>query len=148
MERIPEDLYKRILACMPIPCVDIVIFHDGKALLVKRVEEPFKGEWWLPGGRILKGESLEDAARRKAKEETGLDVEIMKKIGSYETLHERGSLGTKGAHTVNIAFLARPGKAEIRLDSHHSSHRWIGHIEDSLNSYVKDVLRDSGVFRP
>ncbi len=41
----------------------------------------FKGYWALPGGRVDPGETVEQAVLREIKEETGLEVKIMKKIG-------------------------------------------------------------------
>ena len=69
MTFIPWSLYEQILDNMPIACVDVAILHDGKVLLVKRLDEPAKGQYWLPGGRVLKGEMLRDAAIRKTRDE-------------------------------------------------------------------------------
>ncbi|HKP12945.1 MAG TPA: NUDIX hydrolase, partial [Blastocatellia bacterium] len=61
----------------PAVTADIVLFHrDGErieVLLIKRAGEPFKGAWAVPGGFIDEGESLERAAARELKEETGLE---------------------------------------------------------------------------
>jgi 8-oxo-dGTP diphosphatase len=61
----------------------IIPFPEGKILLVKRDTVPFKGYWALPGGRVDPGESVEQTIVRECKEETGLDVEIVRKIGEY-----------------------------------------------------------------
>jgi 8-oxo-dGTP diphosphatase len=66
----------------PFAC-DMVLVEDGKMLLVRRGREPFKGEWATPGGRIEDGETAEECAKREMKEETGLDVEILKLTGIY-----------------------------------------------------------------
>lgn len=58
----------------PYPTVDVVIEVEGGVVLVERRNEP-KG-WALPGGFVDYGEAPEDAARREAREETGLDVEL------------------------------------------------------------------------
>jgi 8-oxo-dGTP diphosphatase len=44
---------------------------------------PFKGYWALPGGRMDLGETIEQTVIREVKEETGLDVEVVRKIGEY-----------------------------------------------------------------
>lgn len=61
----------------------IVEFPNDKILLVKRGTVVFKGYWAIPGGRIEVGESVEEALLREVKEETGLDVRIVRKIGEY-----------------------------------------------------------------
>lgn len=71
---IPTALYTEVQAVIPIPCVDILIRHQEKFLLLRRLAPPQQGKWWTPGGRVLKGETQREAVRRKTHEETGLEV--------------------------------------------------------------------------
>jgi 8-oxo-dGTP diphosphatase len=48
---------------------------------------PFRGYWALPGGKVDVGETVEETVVREVKEETGIEVEIVEKIGEY---HENG----------------------------------------------------------
>jgi 8-oxo-dGTP diphosphatase len=61
----------------------IIPFPENKILLIKRNTIPFKGYWGLPGGRMDPGETVEQTIVREVKEETGLDVEVVRKIGEY-----------------------------------------------------------------
>jgi 8-oxo-dGTP diphosphatase len=61
----------------------MILVENGKVLLIKRGRDPFKGEWAIPGGRIEDDETAEQCAKREMKEETGLDVEIIKMTGLY-----------------------------------------------------------------
>ena len=71
MSLIPLNKYSKILEDLPIYCVDIIIKNDKEEyLLIKRNNEPKKGEWWVVGGRVLKGETAKEAAIRKVKQET------------------------------------------------------------------------------
>jgi len=68
----------------------IIPFPPNKILLIKRATVPFKGYWALPGGRVDSGETVEQTIVREVKEETGLDVAVISKIGEY---HEQGVQG-------------------------------------------------------
>jgi 8-oxo-dGTP diphosphatase len=59
-------------------------------LLIKRSTPPFIGYWALPGGRSEPGETAEQTVVREVKEETGLEVTIVRKVGDY---HEQGVEG-------------------------------------------------------
>jgi 8-oxo-dGTP diphosphatase len=65
----------------PIPTVDIIIRYQEKLVLIKRGEPPFGLA--LPGGYVDYGETLESAAMREAKEETGLDLHNLKQFRAY-----------------------------------------------------------------
>jgi 8-oxo-dGTP diphosphatase len=65
--------------------VDAVILDGkGNVVLIKRKNPPFRHQLALPGGFIEKKESPEEAVIREAKEETGLDVQIVKEVGVYD----------------------------------------------------------------
>ena len=65
----------------PIPTVDIIIVIDDRIVLIERKNPPHG--WALPGGFVDYGESYEDAARREAKEETGLDIKELSQFHTY-----------------------------------------------------------------
>jgi 8-oxo-dGTP diphosphatase len=85
-------------------CADIIIeFEDESIALAKRGSDPFKGQWALPGGKMDGDETIEETAIREAKEETGIDVELVKIIGVYSD-PERDPRG----RYVSVVFLAKP----------------------------------------
>mmetsp|Transcript_14052 Transcript_14052/g.24102 ORF Transcript_14052/g.24102 Transcript_14052/m.24102 type:complete len:143 (+) Transcript_14052:135-563(+) len=55
--------------------VAIVVIEDDKVLLVQEAKEDCRGQWYLPAGRVEKGESLLEGARRETEEESGLELE-------------------------------------------------------------------------
>lgn len=71
----------------PAVTVDLVIFtvnHDTlKAMLVKRVEEPFAGCWSLPGGFLMSGESLEEAALRVLREKAKVENVYLEQLYTF-----------------------------------------------------------------
>ncbi len=92
----PVKVYKN-----PIPTVDLIITLNRKVLLIRRRNEPLG--WALPGGFIDFGESAEEAAVREAKEETGLDVEIVRLVGVYSDPKR-----DPRTHTITTVFHAIP----------------------------------------
>ena len=84
----------------PVPTVDIIIEIAGKIVLIKRKNPP--SGWAIPGGFIDYGESAEAAARREAKEETGLDITGLKQFHTYSE-PERDPR----QHTLSVVFVAK-----------------------------------------
>jgi ADP-ribose pyrophosphatase YjhB (NUDIX family) len=78
---IPEELFKTIQQTIPVACVDLIILRRNEGvveiLLVKRKIYPEIGKWCMIGGRIIKGESSNDAIQRQAKNEIGVSVDIL-----------------------------------------------------------------------
>lgn len=84
----------------PFPTVDVIIELGSRIVLIKRRNPPHG--WALPGGFVDYGESLESAAIREAREETGLGVQDLKLLGCYSD-PERDSR----MHTISTVFIAR-----------------------------------------
>src|SRR5262245_22944104 len=73
-----EQQYKN-----PVPTVDIIVENECQILLIRRKYDPFKDYLALPGGFVNEGERVEDAAKREAREETSLDIELRDILGVY-----------------------------------------------------------------
>ncbi len=83
----------------PVPTVDVIIEISGGIVLIKRKNPP--PGWALPGGFVDYGESLEEAARREALEETGLHVRLVRQLHTYSRPDRDPRL-----HTISTVFLA------------------------------------------
>lgn len=95
----------------PLLAVDAVILFQDGTVLIKRDRPPFAGSYALPGGFVEVGETVEAAAVREAREETGLIIELLGLVGIYSN-PARDPRG----HVVSAAFLAR-GSGELMAGS-------------------------------
>lgn len=85
----------------PVPTVDVVIFLPGQGVVLVERRNPPPG-FALPGGFVDYGETVERAAVREAKEETGLDVELTGLLGVYSHPSRDARL-----HTLSVVFTAQ-----------------------------------------
>jgi 8-oxo-dGTP diphosphatase len=84
----------------PEVAVGAVIVEDGALLLVRRARPPAVGQWSVPGGRVERGERLEDAVSREVREETGLVVTVGELAGWVDWIDGEH-------HFVILDFFAR-----------------------------------------
>lgn len=138
---IPEKQYSEILRCLPILCVDLLILHDNKCLLLKRDNEPAKGQYWFPGGRVRKMETLEQATIRIAKQETNLNCKYIKQVSIEETIFVKNSNMVTDIHTVNICCKLIPENIEeLKIDNLHVDLIWVNQQSTSFHNAVNTPL--------
>ncbi len=96
----------------PIPTVDILIEIESKGIvLIKRKNPPYG--WAIPGGFVDYGESLEEAALREAKEETNLDVKLIRQFHTYSDPKR-----DPRHHSISTVFIAKAeGKPKAKDDA-------------------------------
>jgi len=135
----------------PVVGVGAVVVRDGKALIIKRAHEPRKGEWSLPGGLLELGESLQDAAHREIKEETGLDVDVGPVIETFDRVH-RDDHGRIRYHFVIVDFVCWSNRGVAVPGSDAEGVAWVTPEEIDVyevNAHAKAViLKGLGVLRP
>lgn len=135
----------------PIAGVGAVIVAEDPArgpvvLLIRRGQEPLKGEWSLPGGAVELGETLEEALRREVLEETGLAVEPLEIVRAFDRI-ARDAAGRVRYHYVLVDFLCRvTGGADLTCAVSCATDaveaRWAGAGElDGLTPLTVEVIR-------
>jgi 8-oxo-dGTP diphosphatase len=120
----------------------VLVVKDNKFLLAKRNKENYKDYWVIPGGGVEFGETIKDAAIREIKEETNLDVEIIKLINFKEIINVPAEY-----HSVVFFHLAKPLNNDIVVEGDVSSAAFFS-LEElkklKLVESAKWVLKESG----
>jgi ADP-ribose pyrophosphatase YjhB (NUDIX family) len=116
--------------------VDIIIELDEGIVLIERKNPPHG--WALPGGFVDYGESLEAAATREAKEETGLEVELLRQFHTYSD-PGRDPRG----HTVSTVFVARAsGVPQAADDAQAAGVFQRGNLPEAMAFDHREILED------
>lgn len=90
---LPDQVFKTVIQSTPLISIDLVVRNEkNEVLLGKRLNAPAKGFWFVPGGRIQKNETLDNAFKRLINEELGLNLDIKrletKFLGIYEHFYD------------------------------------------------------------
>ena len=133
MNFIEDSKWKICVQNVPIYAIDLIIFFkNGKLLMGKRINNPAKNYFFVPGGRILKDESRKEAFKRITKQEIGLECDIDKSkfLGIYEHFYSNSKWNEKRISThyiVEARFLEfqRYEKSNFNLTNQHSSFKLI-----------------------
>jgi mutator protein MutT len=137
---------KREYPDAPIAGVGAVIVRNGpdgqkQVLLIRRAQEPLKGEWSLPGGAVELGETLEQAICREVQEETGLIVETVDIVQVFDRI-SRDPEGRVRYHYVLIDFLCRIAGGSLACATDALEGRWATANElEGLTPLTVEVIR-------
>jgi ADP-ribose pyrophosphatase YjhB (NUDIX family) len=120
-----------------------VVIREGRALLICRGHEPYKGTWSIPGGKLEVGETIPQAVRREMKEETGLDVEVGELIEALERI-ERDADGRVRFHYLILDYRCNARAAQPAAGGDALNAAFVA--EDELKNYdlSEDVQRVVG----
>ncbi len=120
----------------PLVTVDTIIEINGGIILIKRKNPPYG--WAIPGGFVDYGETLEDAAVREAKEETCLDVNLVRQFHTYSDPKR-----DPRHHTVTTMFIATAtGTPKAADDAKEIGIFTRGNLPGDMAFDHRDVLED------
>lgn len=122
-ELTPEADHLRCASCgerywaNPVPGVQAVLERDGRVLLGRRRDEPGAGRWDLPGGFLNEGEDAIGGLRRELREETGLEIEPVEFLGTWNEPYWTRDV-------LCLTWLARPTSGDERPGDDLVELRW------------------------
>jgi colanic acid biosynthesis protein WcaH len=128
------ETFLAVVANTPLVSIDLIIRNPQAAILMgRRLNEPAKGVWFVPGGRICKGETIEAAFSRISLNELGQSFTIdgASLLGAFTHLYDTNGLGVPGVstHYVVLAYDLGAHRQFIEARAQHSETRWITEAE-------------------
>ncbi len=130
----PED-FDNVVRLTPLVAIDLIVRSpDGRILVGRRKNEPAKGSFFAPGGRITKNETLAAAFRRITQAELGTEkrIEDAKFLGVYEHFYATNNHGVAGfgTHYVVLGYRLAAAVEELRLPKdQHGEYAWLTEAE-------------------
>ena len=123
----------------PIVGVGAVVWKDDRLLLIRRGRNPRKGSWSLPGGRQELGETVNQAAAREIREETGIEIRILDTLAVIDLIDRDGD--AIAHHYTVIDVQAEWVAGEARAGDDAEAVAWV--LPDQLDGYdLTEKLRE------
>tara|TARA_R110001583_G_scaffold1285_1_gene10544 strand:- start:13433 stop:13906 length:474 start_codon:yes stop_codon:yes gene_type:complete len=125
-----KNTFSTVIESTPLVSIDLVVKNkEGQALLGERLNKPAKGFWFVPGGRILKNESMAKAFKRLTAEELGQEfsIEQAQLLGPYDHFYNDNVFGDEfSTHYVAIAYVLtlETELSQLPLNIQHQSYKW------------------------
>lgn len=108
-----------------IPCVGALVQDDdGRLLVVRRANDPGRGQWSVPGGRVEADESDQDAVRREVLEETGLHVQVGMRVGTVQRPGPAGVIYDIRDYACSLRVATTPVAGDDAAEV-----RWVTRVE-------------------
>ena len=141
MKLLEADIFSDVIKNTPLISIDLIVKNlDDKILLGKRVNEPAKGYWFVPGGRVYKDESLDEAFERICSDELGINTkrEQSEFYGLYEHFYKNNVFNEKfSTHYIVLAHELLIND-DLRLNDQHEAYRWFD---------TQEILKTTDVHR-
>jgi colanic acid biosynthesis protein WcaH len=124
-----NNTFETVIDSTPLISIDLVVRNpQGHALLGYRTNRPAKDHWFVPGGRILKSESMKNAFTRLCQQELGLtcSLELANFLGLFEHFYDDSVFGEHvSTHYVVLGYEITVDECQLSLPSEqHSQYQW------------------------
>ncbi|MEJ2283548.1 MAG: NUDIX hydrolase [Desulfobacterales bacterium] len=108
---------------LPVVAVGAIVFRNNRVLLVRRGKAPSRDLWAIPGGRVEIGETLQEAAEREILEETGITIQALEPVYTFDYIERDGSDPPR-FHYVITDLTADYIRGEIKAGDDAAEARW------------------------
>jgi len=133
VDKLSEEVWKGCVKNNPIFAMDIILFNPKKGILTgKRLNQPAKNKYFVPGGRVFKNESRKKAFERISKIELGklIKFEDSKLINIFEHFYKNSrwedeNFGTHYIVEARYIIVDTKFETSINLNNQHSELLWI-----------------------
>lgn len=150
---LPDETFKSVIQHTPLISIDLIVRNEkGEVLLGKRVNAPAKGYWFVPGGRVRKNETLDDAFVRLVREELGIESGITradaKFLGVFEHFYDDCVFGDDiSTHYIVLGYeISQKIELQFPLTQHLSYQLFEEEVilkMDSIHQYTKNYFNES-----
>lgn len=116
-----------------------IVVYEHKVLILKRVRPSSDGlgYWELPGGGLEYGETPHQALIRELKEETNLDIKILKPVYTFTAIRP-------DYQTVGIGFLSIPTNNHVIISDEHTDYQFV--TSEELKNYLDEKIYNDIIF--
>lgn len=137
---LPLNTFKTIIEHAPLISIDLVVQNkQGEVLLGLRNNRPAQGYWFVPGGRILKDETMADAFKRLTQAELGVELELAQAelISPFEHFYEDNVTGVDfTTHYIALGYRISVDELAALPKEQHSQYVWMSAEELLVDSDV------------
>ncbi|WP_333848962.1 GDP-mannose mannosyl hydrolase [Leclercia sp.] len=138
---LPDDDFKKIIQSSPLISIDLLVKNEcNEFLFGERVNQPAKGYWFVPGGRILKDETIEQAMQRISLNELGvtLPLQLAKHYGVWEHFYPDNFFNDEfTTHYIVLAYIVNVIKQDINPPkTQHQNFKWLRREQILVDSTV------------
>lgn len=144
---LPDETFKSVIQHTPLISIDLIVRNEkGEVLLGKRVNAPAKGYWFVPGGRVRKNETLDDAFVRLVREELGIESGITradaKFLGVFEHFYDDCVYGDEvSTHYIVLGYEIKINSLKNLSFTQHFEYKLLNEdlllIDEFVNKYTK-----------